>query len=59
MISDALISGHITLADWLFLLAAVVFVIATILAWTKRPDPTTGALIPLGLALTAVAWLVL
>ena len=59
MISDALISGHITLADWLWLIAAIVFVIAAVLAWTKRPDPTTGALIPIGLALTVIAFLVL
>ena len=59
MISDALISGHITLADWLWLIAAVAFVIAAVLAWTKRPDPTTGALIPIGLALTVIGWLVL
>jgi hypothetical protein len=59
MIADALMSGHVTLADWLFLLAAVVFVIAAVLAWTKRPDPTTGALVPIGLALVAVGWLVL
>ena len=59
MLSDALISGHVALADWLWLIAVVVFVIAAVLAWTKRPDPTTGALVPIGLALTALAWLVL
>jgi len=59
MISDALISGHITLADWLLLIAVIVFVIHAVLAWTKRPDPTSGALLPAGLALTALALLVL
>lgn len=59
MISDALISGHVTLADWCWLIAAIVFVIAAVLAWTKRPDPTTGALVPIGLALVAIGWLVL
>ena len=59
MISDALISGHVAAADWLWLIAAIVFVIAAVLAWTKRPDPTTGALLPTGLALVALALLVL
>jgi len=59
MISDALISGHVALADWLWLVAAIVFVIAAVLAWTKRPDPTTGALVPIGLALTVLGFLVL
>lgn len=59
MLADALISGHVTLADWLFLLAAVAFVIAAVLAWSRRPDPTTGALVPIGLALVAIGWLVL
>ena len=59
MIADQLLSGHTTLADWLFLLAAVLFVIHAVLAWTKRPDPTTGALLPTGLALVALALLVL
>lgn len=59
MWADALISGHVALADWLWLIAAIVFVIAAVLAWTKRPDPTTGALIPIGLALTVIGFLIL
>ena len=59
MIADQLLSGHTTLADWLLLIAVIAFVIAGVLAWTKRPDPTTGALVPIGIALTALAWLVL
>ena len=59
MWADALITGHTTLSDWLLLIAVIVFAIAGLLAWTKRPDPTTGALVPIGLALTALAWLVL
>jgi len=59
MIADQLLSGHTTLADLLWLIAVIVFVIAGLLAWTKRPDPTTGALVPIGLALTAFALMVL
>jgi hypothetical protein len=59
MLAAGLFTGHVTLADWLFLIAAILFAIAGILAWTRRPDPTTGALVPIGLALIAVGWLVL
>ncbi len=59
MTADALITGHPTLADWLLLIAAIAFVIHAILAWTARPDPTRGALLPAGLALVAIALLVL
>ena len=52
-------SGHVDLADWLYLIAAVVFVVDAVLKLVGRPDPTRGALIPVGLALLAVAWLVL
>jgi hypothetical protein len=52
-------SGHQLLSDWLLLIAAVLFVIAGILAWSGRPDPSRGALVPFGLTLTAVALLVL
>jgi hypothetical protein len=54
-----IISGHDLLAEWLFLIAAILFVLAGVLAWTGRPDPTRGALVPVGLALVAVGWLVL
>jgi len=59
MIGDALLSGHVTLADWLWLIAAIVFVIHAVILWTARPDPARGALLPAGLALTALALLVL
>ena len=58
MLAD-IISGEVDFADIMFLIAAIVFVIAAVLAWTKRPDPTSGALVPIGLALLAVGWLVL
>ena len=53
-----LIDGHHTLADWLWLIAAILFTIAALLAATGRPDPSRGALVPAGLALVAVGWLV-
>ena len=56
---DVLISGHAVLADWLMLFAFIFFVAAGLLAAVKRPDPTNGALVPVGLALTALALLVL
>ena len=58
MIAD-LISGHQLLSEWLFLIAAVLFAVAAVLAVTGRPDPTRGALVPAGLTLVALAWLVL
>ena len=54
-----LISGHVTVADWLLLIGAVLFVLAGIFAALQRPEPSHGALVPFALALVAVAWLVL
>ena len=54
-----LLSGHVTLADWLFVIGASLFFIAGLLAAIERPDPTHGALVPFGLTLLAVGWLVL
>ena len=51
--------GHVDLSDWLFLIAAVLFAVAGVYAALQRPEPTHGALIPFGLALVAVALLVL
>jgi hypothetical protein len=59
MFADAIASGHTTLADWLFLVAAVLFVLAGLISTTGTPDRSRGALVPAGLALVAVAWLVL
>lgn len=62
MIAD-ISHGHVTLADWLFLIAAVVFVLAAILsASTAVARPSwlnTVTLTAVGLACVAVAWLVL
>jgi hypothetical protein len=55
----ALIDGHADVADWLWLFAAILFFIAGVLAWTQRPDPTRGALVPFGVTLVTVGWLIL
>jgi hypothetical protein len=52
-------SGHADGAEWLFLIAAILFLVAGLLAMFKRPDPTSGALVPFGLMCVAVAWLIL
>ena len=54
--------GHVDAADWLFLIAAIVFVIAAIINWlggvlATRVNPAT--LTCVGLALVAFAWLLL
>ena len=59
MLALGITSGHVVAADWLFLIAAILFLVAGILAAIQRPDPTHGALVPFGLTLAAVAFLVL
>ena len=58
MLADIL-SGHVTLADWLFLIGIVLLVIDGLLKWAKRHDPTSGALLPVGIAFLGAGWLVL
>lgn len=55
--SDGLIYGHTTLADWLWLVAAIVFAVEAVLIAVERKAP--AVLVPIGLALVAVGWLVL
>jgi hypothetical protein len=55
----AIATGHTDLADILFLIAAIIFALAGMITTTQRPDPSNGALIPAGLALLAIALLVL
>lgn len=58
----ALIDGYHETAEWLLLIAAILFGVAAlliILARPERPDPSRGALIAVGLCLTALGWLVL
>lgn len=59
MIADALVTGHVLLADWLFLIAAIVFVVEVLAIVTARPAVSRGIMSGVGLALLAVAWLVL
>ena len=58
VIAAGITSGHELLADWLLLVAAVLFVLAGLIASSERPDRSRGALVPAGLALVAVALLV-
>jgi hypothetical protein len=60
-LADALISGHVLLADWLWLIAAVVFVVGAVIAASRAAKAwaDTTVLTLAGLALTAVALLVL
>jgi hypothetical protein len=50
-------AGHHAGADVLFLIATVLFAVAAALAALRRPE--TGILVPGGLALLALAWLLL
>jgi hypothetical protein len=62
-----LINGYGETSEWLLLIAAIVFVVAALLKFAQQTvtdggrsvvDPTRGALVPIGLALVAVAWLI-
>lgn len=62
--STGIASGHALGADWLFLIAAVVFGLAALLPAVRRGPEGTRldlgvSLIPAGLCLLAVAWLIL
>lgn len=61
MIAGQIISGHILLADWLFLAAAIVFAVAALAVYLRQAVPRdwVPALVPAGLALVAIAWLLL
>ena len=65
----AIAEGHVDLSDWLLLLAAIVFFVAAVFPFLRRPRPVDGARVPLavsveqvvavGLCLVAIALLVL
>lgn len=68
MITAALITGQGDLADWLWLIAAILFAIVGIIALVEQPADgvprrfaadATRAFVPIGLALVTVGWLVL
>jgi hypothetical protein len=60
MLAGNLIDGHILLSDWLLLIAAIVFLVATVVTAVKSPRPWLdwSGLVSLGLAAVAVALLV-
>ena len=63
-VDDGLMDGNLNAADILFLIAAVVFLIAAILPHTHSRTAGTRldvdiSLVPLGLCLLSIAWLVL
>lgn len=58
-VSDGLISGHVLLADWLWLIAAVVLAVASVDAIRPMVGTARGWLVPIGLTLLAIGWLVL
>jgi hypothetical protein len=60
LLAGALIDGHILLSDWLLLLAAIVFLVATVVVAVRSPRPWVdwSGLVSLGLAATAIALLV-
>ena len=53
----AIASGHADAADLLFLIAAVLFGVAAIIAIAR--SAAESALVPAGLCLVAVSWLLL
>ncbi len=59
MTADDIAHGHILLADWAFLIAALVFVFEVIVLVVNRPAITRGVLPAVGLALVALGFLVL
>lgn len=60
MIAD-IAHGHVDGADILFLVAAIVFGIAAIAVYIRQAVPRdwVPALVPVGLCLLAIAWLIL
>jgi hypothetical protein len=67
-VDDGIWAGNLDAADVLFLIAAVVFAIAAILPHVRRVPTVDGSrthidfgvsLVPAGLCLVAIAWLVL
>jgi hypothetical protein len=55
------IDGYGDLSDWLLLIAAIVFAVATVAAYVRQTPPRdlVATLVPLGLTLFAVGFLVL
>jgi len=58
MLAD-IASGNTGTADVLFLIAAILFALAALVAFLIHPDGWRSALTPAGLCLVAIGWLVL
>ena len=58
MLSD-IAHGHVDGADIMFLIAAILFGIVTVLRAMSTPKPIDGILVAAGLCLVSVAWLIL
>jgi hypothetical protein len=56
-VDDGIFNGNFNFADVLFLIAAIVFGVATFIAFSRQT--VESALVPLGLTLVSVALLVL
>ena len=55
-----ILDGHITLADWFFLIAAILFVVSAVgTVLTSVQASYSAFLSGIGLALLALGWLVL
>ena len=63
MIASDITHGHLLLADWLFLIAALLAFLAAVahapMANTPKLSVWAGTLLALAIVLIAVAWLVL
>ena len=60
VIAEPLLDGHTLLGDWMFLIAAIVFAVATVATYLRQavPRDAVPCFIPLGLTLVAVGLLV-
>jgi hypothetical protein len=58
-VDDGITNGNLNWADVLFLIAAILFFVEALLRASAKPEPTRGVLVPLGLTLIAIAWLLL
>lgn len=58
-VDDGIFSGSYNLADILFLIGAIVFIIAFIIRLMVKPIPLDMVLVAAGLACVALGWLVL
>jgi len=58
-VDDGIFTGKLTLADIMFLVAVILFALATVIRLSLRPVPIDSVLIAGGLTAVALGWLVL